>query len=179
MRIISGKYRGHVLRPPTGLPVRPTTDRAKESLFNILENKYYIDELNVLDLFSGTGNIAFEFASRGAIEVICVDKYPKCCKYIYSEAQKIGLDQIHTVTEDVLHFIKNCPAQYTIVFADPPYEMANQEDIIALIFEKELVKKNGMLIWEHHKNLNFKNLKHYSETRNYGDSAFSFFAINE
>ncbi len=179
MRIISGKYRGHVLRPPTGLPVRPTTDRAKESLFNILENKYYIDQLTILDLFSGTGNIAFEFASRGATEVVCVDKYPKCCKYIYSEAQKMGLSQIHTVTEDVLHFIKNCPAQYTIIFADPPYDMPNQEDLIGLIFEKELLKENGMLIWEHHKNLTFKNLKHYAETRNYGDSAFSFFAINE
>lgn len=175
MRIISGKYGGHVLRPPAGLPVRPTTDRAKESLFNILENKYYLDQLNVLDLYSGTGNIAFEFASRGAMEILCVDKHPKCCKYISAEASKLGMETIYTITEDVTHYLKDCSGQYGLIFADPPYDMPQQEVTIQLIFEKNLLKENGLLVWEHRKNLDFKTLQYYKETRNYGDSSFSFF----
>ena len=121
MRIISGKYKGRRLNAPKKLPIRPTTDMAKESLFNILNNLYYFDEISVLDLFAGSGNISYEFASRGVEAITAVDAHFNCVKFISNTAEQLDMP-IHTVKSDVYAFLKSNASRYTVIFADPPYE---------------------------------------------------------
>lgn len=175
MRIIGGRLKGIHLRAPEKLPVRPTTDMAKEALFNILNNTYDIDECTVLDLFCGTGNISVEFASRGAASILSVDAFSGCIRWINDVIKRYDLQAITPVKSDVFKFLQAETEKYNIIFADPPYDMPQIPDIAKLVFSRDLLTANGLLVIEHPVFLKLHNLEGYSETRSYGNSAFSFF----
>lgn len=176
MRIISGTYKGRRITAPKKLPVRPTTDMAKEALFNILNNRYYFDEISVLDLFSGTGNISYEFASRGTERIMAVDENYGCIKFINETAEAFDMP-INTMKSDVFKFLEQTNAKHTIIFADPPYDFNIEvfSTIPKLVFSNELLEVGGLLIIEHSKHTNLSELEYYSKTKNYGGNAFSFF----
>lgn len=176
MRIISGKHKGRRLVAPKNLPVRPTTDMCKESLFNILNNYFNFHGLKVLDLFAGTGNISYEFASRGAGPITSVDGDMGCVNFIKKTSTELDLD-ISIIKSDVFKFLEKSKASYDIIFADPPYDLSqeNFEKIIELIFENELLDEEGMLIVEHSKHTKLDNLSNFSFSKSYGGSVFSFY----
>ena len=176
MRIISGKHKGRRLVAPKNLPVRPTTDMCKESLFNILNNYFNFHGLKVLDLFAGTGNISYEFASRGAGPITSVDGDMGCVNFIKKTSTELDLD-ISVIKSDVFKFLEKSKASYDIIFADPPYDLSqeNFEKIIELIFENELLDEEGMLIVEHSKHTKLDNLSNFSFSKSYGGSVFSFY----
>ncbi|MDC0249747.1 RsmD family RNA methyltransferase [Flavobacteriales bacterium] len=165
MRIISGTHKGRRLIAPNTLPVRPTNDRAKEALFNILENRYYFDKKNVLDLFSGTGNISFEFASRGSQKIVAVDNNYNCIKYIEKTNTDLNFN-ISTIKSDCLQYLRNCTQQFNFIFADPPYNYKQYQDLKNLVIENGLIKKDGCLIIEHDKETIFEACN--VELRKYG-----------
>ena len=177
MRIVSGRFKGKRISAPKKLPVRPTTDFAKEALFNILNNRFEFDEISVLDLFAGTGNISYEFASRGAVKVCAVDGHYECVKFIQKPANELEMP-IRTVKSDVFKYLKNDPNQYDIIFADPPYNfrLDQMEELVKLSLENNLLNEDGVLIIEHTKHLDLSNLFAYRESRKYGGSVFSFFS---
>ncbi|MDB5149568.1 MAG: rsmD [Mucilaginibacter sp.] len=175
MRIIGGSLKGLKLNPPKNLPVRPTTDLAKEALFNILHNQIEFEGIKVLDLFSGTGNISLEFASRGASEVISVDRSIHCVNYLKDTSRQHKLTQIKTYREDVFKYLNIETEQYDLVFADPPYDLNRIPDLPKAIFEKNLLKTGGLLIVEHQSLQNLSNHPTFVEQRKYGHSSFSFF----
>ncbi|MDY0090649.1 MAG: 16S rRNA (guanine(966)-N(2))-methyltransferase RsmD [Flavobacteriaceae bacterium] len=176
MRIISGTHKGRRIQTPKNLPVRPTTDLSKESLFNILNNHFNLNELKVLDLFAGTGNISFEFASRGAAPIISVDENYNCISFIKKTADNLKMD-ITVIKSDVFKFLEKNKNTYDIIFADPPYDMEqkNLEKIITLVFENNLLDTEGMLIIEHSKHIVLEHLPYFSFDKRYGGSVFSFF----
>ncbi len=178
MRIISGKHKGRRLVAPKNLPVRPTTDMCKESLFNILNNYFNFHGLKVLDLFSGTGNISYEFGSRGAGPITSIDGDFGCVNFIKKTASDLDLD-ISVLKSDVFKFLEKSKASYDIIFADPPYDLGQEqfEKIIQLIFDNELLAEEGMLIVEHSKHTKLDHLEHFSFQKNYGGSVFSFFEM--
>jgi len=175
MRIIGGRLKGLRLNPPKNLPVRPTTDLAKEALFNILLNKIEFEGIKVLDLFSGTGNISLEFASRGASEVVSVDRSQQCIFYLKDTARQHGLSQIKTFKADVLKYLQLETEQYGLIFADPPYDMNQIPELPKIIFERNLLLPGGLLIVEHQSLQNLSNHPAFLEQRKYGHSSFSFF----
>ncbi|MCO5947770.1 16S rRNA (guanine(966)-N(2))-methyltransferase RsmD [Mucilaginibacter flavidus] len=175
MRIIGGRLRGLRLNPAKNLPVRPTTDLAKEALFNILQNKIEFEDIRVLDLFSGTGNISMEFASRGAAQVISVDRSIQCVHYLKDTARQHGLTNIKTFKDDVFKYLQLETDQYDLIFADPPYDMNQIPEIPKIVFEKNLLSPGGLLIVEHQSMQNLSNHPAFSEQRKYGHSSFSFF----
>jgi len=175
MRIIGGRLKGLRLNPPKNLPVRPTTDLAKEALFNILQNKIEFEDIRVLDLFSGTGNISMEFASRGAAQVISVDRSVQCVHYLKDTARQHGLTNIKTFKDDVFKYLQLETDQYDLIFADPPYDMNQIPEIPKIVFEKNLLLPGGLLIVEHQSMQNLSNHPAFSEQRKYGHSSFSFF----
>jgi len=175
MRIIGGSLKGLRLNPPKNLPVRPTTDLAKEALFNILLNQIEFEGIKVLDLFSGTGNISLEFASRGASEVISVDRSIHCVNYLKDTSRQHKLTQIKTYREDVFKYLDIEAEQYDLIFADPPYDLNRIPDLPKVIFEKNLLKPDGLLIVEHQSLQNLSNHPSFVEQRKYGHSSFSFF----
>ncbi|MBU3012240.1 RsmD family RNA methyltransferase [Polaribacter vadi] len=176
MRIISGKFKGRRLKAPKNLPVRPTTDMAKEGLFNIINNHYYFDSIAVLDLFSGTGNISYEFASRGTKNIYAIDANYNCIRYIYNTAKEFDFD-INTYKSDVYKFLNKTSIQSDIVFADPPYDFEAEKflEIADLVFEKNLLKEDGILIIEHSKHTDLTIHKNHSYDKRYGGNVFSFF----
>jgi len=175
MRIIGGRLKGLRLNPPKNLPVRPTTDLAKEALFNILQNKIEFEDIRVLDLFSGTGNISMEFASRGAAQVISVDRSIQCVHYLKDTARQHSLTNIKTFKDDVFKYLQLETDQYDLIFADPPYDMNQIPEIPKIVFEKNLLLPGGLLIVEHQSMQNLSNHTAFSEQRKYGHSSFSFF----
>ncbi|MBC7382289.1 MAG: RsmD family RNA methyltransferase [Bacteroidia bacterium] len=175
MRIISGSKKGILIQAPSNLPVRPTTDRAKESLFNILDINFNLENLQVLDLFSGTGNISYEFASRGATSVISVDKDLGCIKFIKETASRLALRNIHIKKQDVFAFMKNCEDRFDIIFADAPYALDRIVEIPGLVYDNKLLKEKGWLIVEHATSLDLSHQNGFFEKRKYGQSTFSFF----
>jgi len=179
MRIIGGTLRGLRLNPPKNLPVRPTTDLAKEALFNILQNQIDFEGLKVLDLFCGTGNISLEFASREAEKVISVDRSIHCVDYVKDTARQHRLDQIKTYKADVFKFLEIETEQFDLIFADPPYDLNKIPEIPKMIFEKQLLKPGGLLIVEHQSMQNLSNHPAFVEQRKYGHSSFSFFWSSE
>ena len=180
MRIISGKYKGKRLVAPKKLTVRPTTDMAKESLFNILRNRYYLEDLQVLDLFAGTGNISFEFASRGTQQITAVDQHMGCIKYIQKTAQELGFP-IEVLKIDVYKFLERHRLQYDFIFADPPYDFTQEQfaKIPELIFKNELLLPEGILVVEHSPQTKMDQLPNFLEDRKYGSNVFSFFGLEE
>jgi 16S rRNA (guanine966-N2)-methyltransferase len=175
MRIISGSHKSRKIRPPSNLPIRPTTDIAKEGLFNILTNKIDFELIDVLDLFAGTGSISFEFASRGAAMIHAVDIEKKCVDFIRDASKEFGFENIRAVRNEVFSFLKICHTKYDLIFADPPYEMKNVELLPELIFEKKILKENGLFILEHTAMHSFSKHPNFKEQRKYGKVNFSFF----
>lgn len=175
MRIIGGVYGGTRLNPPQNLPVRPTTDIAKEALFNILDNRLNFEECNCLDLFAGTGNISFELASRDVLGVDAIDIHFKCLQYIKETAVKLNTDRITTRKADVLKYINSCNKQYDFIFADPPYDLPVLPQLANLILDKGLLKQGGILVIEHPSMRKMDPSTAYQETRKYGYSSFSFY----
>lgn len=179
MRIIGGRLKGLRLNPPNNLPVRPTTDLAKEALFNILNNLLDFEGLKVLDLFSGTGNIAMEFASRAAESVVAVDRAAQCIYYLKDMAVKHKLPEINTFKADVFKFLAAETDQYDLIFADPPYDLDQIPLIPDAVFSRNLLLPDGLLIIEHPSYQNLSNKIGFSEKRQYGNTAFSFFKQSE
>lgn len=176
MRIISGKFKGRRLTAPKKLPVRPTTDMAKEGLFNILNNHFYFDAVTFLDLFSGTGNISYEFASRGCKNVYAIDANYNCIKYINETSKLLDLD-IVTFKSDVYTFLEKTTVKADIVFADPPYDFETEKflEIADVVFAKNLLEEDGILIIEHSKQTDLSSHKNHSYDKRYGGNVFSFF----
>jgi 16S rRNA (guanine966-N2)-methyltransferase len=175
MRIIGGTLKGLRLNPPKNLPVRPTTDLAKEALFNILLNQIEFDDIKVLDLFCGTGNIAYEFASRGAKQVIAVDRSIHCINYVKDTSRQHGLTNIKTFKADIFKYLQVETEKHDLIFADPPYDLNQIPEIPKIIFEKNLLSPDGLLILEHQSMQNLSNHPAFVEQRTYGHSSFSFF----
>jgi 16S rRNA (guanine(966)-N(2))-methyltransferase RsmD len=175
MRIIRGTHGGRQVHPPGNLPVRPTTDLAKESLFNILDNNFFIEDLHVLDLFAGTGSISYEFASRGSQSVLAIDNNGRCIRFISSTAEKLGLETIKSIRTNVFTFLKQTRQQYDIIFADPPYDMEGIEQLPVMIFEKEMLRQDGWLIIEHPGEKDLSGFPQFFDHRKYGRVNFSFF----
>jgi len=178
VRIISGTYKGRRISPPKNLPVRPTTDMSKESLFNILNNHFDFTAISVLDLFAGTGNISYEFGSRGAESITCVDEDFGCIRFIKQTAAEFDFP-IAAIKSNVFTFLEKNSGAYDVIFADPPYHMeqAQFEKLVNLIFEKKLLAGEGMLIVEHSKHTKLAAMPHFSFDKHYGGSVFTFFGI--
>ena len=176
MRIISGKHKSKRLQAPKNLPVRPTTDMAKEALFNILNNLYYFQDITVLDLFSGTGNISYEFASRGTENIVAVDAHSGCIKYINKTSKELNLS-INSYKSDVFKFLERTNLKFDIIFADPPYnfEIEQFKRIVDLVFDNNLLNDGGILIVEHSKHTKLNEHERISYYKKYGGNMFSFF----
>ena len=179
MRIISGQFKGRRISPPKKLPVRPTTDMSKEALFNILNNHFNFTELRILDLFAGTGNISYEFASRGSEPIIAVDADYGCVSFIKKTATEFEFN-LTAIKSDVFTFLEKNKGEYDIIFADPPYGISQGEfeKVVSLVFEKQLLAEEGMLVIEHSKHTKLNHLEHFSFERNYGGSIFTFFEFD-
>ena len=175
MRIIGGHKKGITIHTPKNLPVRPTTDFAKEGLFNILNNKIIFETCDVLDLFSGTGNISYEFASRGANSVLSVDLNYACTSFIKKTVFELGFNNMKAIKSDVFRFINSCETNFSLIFADAPYAMPEVKDLPKMIIEKGLLREGAMMIIEHDKSINFAGQPLFFENRKYGNVNFSFF----
>lgn len=176
MRIIAGSLKGRRLNPPTTLPVRPTTDMARESLFNILNNYVDYEDCSVMDLFAGTGAMSLEFVSRGAKDVTAIDINNQCTDFIKSSALQLGVKNLHVVRTDVFDLLKRAYKQFDIVFADPPYALEQLPQLPDLIFERDLLTEDGIFILEHPREFQFEDHPHFWQHRNYGKVNFTFFA---
>lgn len=175
MRIISGSYRGKHIHPPKNFKARPTTDFAKESLFNILLNHYDMEELDVLDLFSGTGSISYEFVSRGARSVVAVEKDQGHSNFVRSTCRDLEMDVVNVIRGDVFKYLKRPYQSFDIIFADPPYDHPELDKLPDLIFSTEILAKEGTFILEHPGTFSFSSHAHFQETRKYGGVNFTFF----
>ena len=175
MRIISGKYRSRQIHTPTNLPVRPTTDFAKESLFNILNNLVDFEDLRVLDLFAGTGNISYEFFSRGAKQVTAVEADYRCAAFIEKTSELMHADCITVFKSDVFQFLKHSFGMYDVIIADPPYDLEDIEKLPDLILGAGILSEGGWFILEHSKHYHFQDHPGFDQHRNYGNVNFSFF----
>ena len=176
MRIIAGSLKGRRLNPPTTLPVRPTTDMARESLFNILNNYVDYEDCSVMDLFAGTGAMSLEFVSRGAKDVTAIDINNQCTDFIKSSALQFGVKNLHVVRTDVFDLLKRAYKKFDIVFADPPYALEQLPQLPDLIFERDILTEDGIFILEHPREFQFEHHPHFWQHRNYGKVNFTFFA---
>ena len=174
MRIISGNHKGRKILAPKKLPVRPTTDRAKEGVFNILNHQISFSEVNVLDLFSGTGNISYEFASRGSLKVTSIDKNKRCVDFIKKTSKNLNLD-LTVIHMDAISFLEQNNSKFNLIFADPPYDISEQVYDKIIFLSSRNLYLNGQLILEHNKIMNFSKLHGFSYERKYGNNMFSFF----
>lgn len=179
MRIISGIHGGRKINPPAKMPyTRPTTDIAKEGLFNILQNNLAIDELKVLDLFGGTGCISYELASRGAPDITIVEKDNKMYDFIKKTSGELEFENFNVVKSDVFRFIETTIGQYDFIFAGPPYALTTIDELPIKIFEKNILKPGGWFVLEHTPRNDYKKFAHYKTERNYGTTIFSIFVNN-
>lgn len=176
MRIIAGILRGRRLNPPASLPVRPTTDMARESLFNILSNYVDFEDCTAMDLFAGTGAVSFEFVSRGVREVTSIDINAHCTDFIKSEAARMAVRNIHVVRADVFDLLKRANRRFDIVFADPPYALDGIASLPDLVFERGVLTDDGIFILEHPRDFSFEQHPHFWQHRAYGKVNFTFFA---
>jgi 16S rRNA (guanine966-N2)-methyltransferase len=179
MRIIAGKYGGRKIRPPSKMPhTRPTTDVAKEGLFNILQHRLDFDKLKTLDLFGGTGSISYELASRGAQDLTVVEKDSRMYEFIKHTAQQLNLENFKVVKADIFKFIELCPDKFDFIFAGPPYALKNIDDLPKKIFEKQLLNRGGWFVLEHTPRHKYNGYPFFAMQRHYGSTLFSFF-IND
>jgi len=175
LRIIGGTHRGRRIDPPSNFKARPTTDFAREGLFNILSNRIDFETSYILDLFSGTGSISYEFASRGAAQVHLIDKDPKHIAGIKRIIKDIGFENIRPIHIDVKAYLKTCSIKYDVVFADPPYDLTWLKELPDLVTKSGVIKEDGFFILEHPRGLSFSSHELFFEHRNYGGVNFSFF----
>jgi 16S rRNA (guanine966-N2)-methyltransferase len=175
LRIIGGQLRGRKINPPSDLKARPTTDFAREGLFNILNNRVDFETIQVLDLFSGTGSISYEFASRGAVSVHLVEKDSRHILGIKKILKELDLENVKAIHIDVKAFLKTCTTKYDIVFADPPYQLPWLKELPDLVTQAFILKPDGFFILEHPRDLSFSEHKLFFEHRSYGGVNFSFF----
>jgi 16S rRNA (guanine966-N2)-methyltransferase len=175
LRIIGGRLKGRRINPPSDFKARPTTDFAREGLFNILNNRVDFEGLDVLDLFSGTGSISYEFASRGVAAVHLVEKDIRHINGIKKMLRELDLGNTKVIHIDVRTYLKACSVKYDIVFADPPYELPWLKELPDLVTQAGVIKDNGFFILEHPRDLSFTGHKLFFEHRNYGGVNFSFF----
>lgn len=175
MRIISGSCGGRTINPPKNLRARPTTDFAKENLFNVLGNVVDFEGIDVLDLFAGTGSISYEFASRGAASVTSVEINAVHYNFIRATAKSYGLTNIHPVKANVFLYLKSCTKKYDVIFSDAPYDLEGSESVVDMVLEKGLLKEGGIFIFEHSKNKDFSSHPRFSRLRSYGSVQFSIF----
>ena len=176
MRIISGKNKGRVISAPKSLPVRPTTDYAKESLFNILNNYYHFDEITVLDLFSGTGNISYEFASRGSKKVVAVDEDRGCVNFINKTAIDLEYTDVLGAHQlDAILYLKRSKEKFDLIFADPPYDFEDYYEIIDLVYGNDFLNDGGLFVLEHNASHKFEKHEHFFQSRRYGNVNYTFF----
>jgi len=179
MRIVGGEFRGRRFNPPAkNWPTRPTTDFAKEGLYNILSNRIEFEQTKFLDLFGGTGSHCYEMISRGCVDATYVDKFPGCVRFVKEIAEKLKItDHIRIIQQDVFKFVRTNSEQYDYIFAGPPYGLKNIEDIPTLVIQEGLLHEEGILILEHNPNVKFDMHPNLKETRNYGKTIFSFFSL--
>ena len=175
MRVISGTLGSRRFNPPNNLPTRPTTDVAKTGLFNMLNHHFDFNGLACLDLFCGTGNISYEFASRGCGEIIAVDNEFGCINFIKETSEEFKINNINAIKGDVLSFLNRNTKTFDVIFADPPYALENIDQLPGLIFEKKILNKEGWFILEHDKHHNFEAHANFERNRKYGDTIFSIF----
>ena len=179
MRIISGEHGRRRINPPANMPhTRPTTDVAKEGLFNVISNNLDIEELKTLDLFGGTGSISYELASRGAKDLTIIEKDPKMYEFIKKTAAALKLENFRVLKMDVFKFIDQCIDKFDFIFAGPPYALGNIDDLPKLIFEKQLLHPKGWFVLEHTPRNDYKKFPFYATERNYGTTIFSIFIEN-
>ena len=175
MRIIGGALKGKTILPPAGYKARPTTDFAREALFNILDNEYEFEDLKVLDLFGGTGAVSFEFGSRGVGRVWCVEMARENASFIKREAQRLGLDNVTMVRDNVFDFLTVCHEKFDIVFADPPYAIEGLETIPDKVFAADILHPDCYFILEHGGEHSFMEHPHFFKEKEYGRVHFTFF----
>lgn len=176
MRIIGGTLKGRSIQVPAGLPVRPTTDRTREALFNILANRLAWEDVRMLDLFSGTGSVTWEAISRGAAEALCVDRHRACVKSLKELARQFGVqDQVRVVSMPAEKYVRQCDARFDFIFLDPPYAWPGIPALVREMLEKKLLAEGGWMVVEHAPQINLENLPGFDDRRVYGSSALSFF----
>jgi 16S rRNA (guanine(966)-N(2))-methyltransferase RsmD len=176
MRIITGKYGGRKINPPSKMPyTRPTTDVAKEGLFNIIENNISIPGIKTLDIFGGTGSISYELASRGATDLTIIEKDPKMYEFIKNKVAEFKIENCHIIKNDVFRFLENCNDKFDLIFAGPPYALKNIDELPKIIREKKLLSDGGWFILEHTPVNNYENELFFKTKRNYGTTVFSIF----
>lgn len=179
MRIIRGIYGRRRFSVPTNITARPTTDFARENIFNVIENLIDIENIRALDLFAGTGAITFELLSRGAKSVTCVEKAKTQQSFIQKVADTLGVKNLRLIRGDVFRFISTATSAYNLIFADPPYNLPDFDTIPELVLNSNLVEQDTIFIIEHSKNYDFSNLPYYYEHRAYGSVNFTIFKINK
>lgn len=177
MRIISGRYKGRRISAPSNITARPTTDFAKEGLFNLLNNRIDFEGIDVLDLFAGTGSISIEFVSRDCNNVISIEQNERHCNFIRKVCNELKISNLSLMKMDAFKFISSCHTQFDMIFADPPYELENFVEIPDLIFKHNLLKADGLFVLEHSEKNSFVNHPNFVDHRNYGNVNFSFFEI--
>jgi 16S rRNA (guanine(966)-N(2))-methyltransferase RsmD len=176
MRIVGGDFGGRRFNPPAGIPARPTTDVAKEGLFNILQNMMDIEGIKTCDLFGGTGSISYELASRGANDLTLVERDAQSIAFIKKTAEELGInEQLHIIRGDVFKFIKQSTDQYDFIFAGPPYALQNIDDLPLLVFEKKMLKSKGIFVLEHTPRNDYQQHPNFLKMKNYGTTVFTFF----
>ncbi|MBP1676104.1 MAG: methyltransferase [Bacteroidetes bacterium] len=175
MRIISGKFKGRRISAPGNITARPTTDFAKEGLFNLLNNRIDFEDIEVLDLFAGTGSISVEFISRGCSNTVTIEQNDRQCAFIRKVCSELKIDNLSLIKTDVFRFINSCHHHFDLIFADPPYELNKLSEIPDLIFSRNLLKPDGLFVLEHSSKNDFSQHPNFSDHRNYGNVNFSFF----
>ena len=176
MRIVSGTFGGRRFNPPARIPARPTTELAKEGLFNMLSNTIDIEGITALDLFGGTGSITYELASRGAADLTVVERDPASIDFIKKTAKELDIeDMLHIVRSDVFKFIKQCTDKFDFIFADPPYALINMDEVPKLVFERNMLAPGGTFVLEHTTHNDYQKHPHFKRMKNYGTTIFTFF----
>ncbi|MFV0418546.1 MAG: RsmD family RNA methyltransferase [Dysgonomonas sp.] len=176
MRIISGKYKGRRFDPPKSFKARPTTDFAKENLFNVLNNEIEWEETTALDLFGGTGSISFELVSRGCPKVVCVEKNFNHASFIEKTKEMLRIQsELVLFKMDVFNYLEHCKEQFDLIFADPPYDLKNLAEVPRLVFERDLIREGGVFILEHPREYDFSDLPLFQNKRVYGSVNFTIF----
>lgn len=175
MRVITGKYGGRKFHPPQNIPTRPTTDFAKTGLFNILNNEFDFPEISYLDLFAGTGSLSYEMASRGCMDITCVDQNQKCAAFIEQTAKDWNIEGLKVFRSDVFTFIDRCQRKFDLVFAGPPYPLPNIDELPEIVLGKPLLNDDGIFVLETSPNHRYDTNPMFFQKRNYGDTNFHFF----